>query len=99
MMALGIVKDMVDDGIIRDDAMNAVLGYKQITFQGKFNGIRETHQPAQRSELDFNITISHGLHAVPTDFKLVLPVRLNTATVTLSTLQNGYPSTVFLVIT
>ena len=43
MMALGIAKEMVDDGIIREDAMNAVPAYKQITFQGEFNGIIETH--------------------------------------------------------
>ena len=54
---------MVDDGIIREDAMKAVSGYKQITFQREFNGIRETHQLTESSyintgsELDFNITI------------------------------------------
>ena len=46
-IGLGTAKEMVDDGIIREDAVNAVPGCKQSTFQGEFNGTRETHQHAK----------------------------------------------------
>ena len=84
-MAIGMLKEMVDDGILRADAMSAVPGFKPITFQGKLNNIYRTNQPAEssylntRSLLEFNIVILHGLHTFPTGFELVLPVRFKDA--------------------
>ena len=76
-MEIGMMKEMVDNGILRilmEDAMSAVPGFKPITFQGKFNNIYRTNQPAEssylntRSLLEFNRVIPHGLHTVPADF-------------------------------
>ena len=43
---------MVDDEILREDAMTAVPGFKPIIYQGKFNNIYGTDKPAESSYLN-----------------------------------------------
>ena len=80
-MAIEMMKEMVDNGILREDAISALPGFKLITFQGKFNIIYRTNQPAESSNLstrslfEFHIVIPHGLYTFPAGFELALSVR------------------------
>ena len=99
-MTIEMMKEIVDNGILRilmEDAMSAVPSFKPITFQGKFNNIYRTNQPAEssylntRSLLEFNIVIPHVLHTVPADFELVFPVRFKDANGNYLNLGNWLP--------
>ena len=79
---IGMLGEMVHNGIIREDVMDAVLGNKPSIFQNKFSYIfpnkhvTESTYIATDSILEFSLTVSRELFMVLSDFELVFRVKL-----------------------
>ena len=72
---------MLDKGEVREDVLNTMEWAKPINFQNKFDAIVPTKQIAERTYLssstvlEINLVIANGSYTVPSDFRLLLPVR------------------------
>ena len=78
---VGMLGEMVHNGIIREDVMNAVPGNRPLNFQNKFSYIFPNKQATEStyiatdSILEFNLTFPRGLFTVLSDFELLFPVK------------------------